>query len=210
MNLDFVHLFHHIVYIIPHDQLLFFDHSFFHSILFFILSYLSYPWWYSSFEVDLPLSEALSSVMVSLTLGASDSCLLNCHHLFFRTSLILLFLQEVVQDLIPTIQMHQLHGQNYFIKHMHNDKFLCIMQLFIQYNIHPYLIETFQMPSISIMTLMRLCTNPICQQGGFILNKQQWRVIQHHELLTHHMHISSIQSCKQSIMHNTSTKYNQM
>ena len=78
----------HIIYIIPHDQLLFFDHSFFHSIIFFILSYLSYPWWYSSFEVDLLLSESLSSVMVSLTLGASDSCLLewilNCHHLFFR------------------------------------------------------------------------------------------------------------------------------
>ena len=84
----------HIEYIIPNDQLLFFDHSFFHSIHFFILSYLSYPWWYSSFEVDLPLSEALSSVMVSLTLGASDSYslewILNCHHLFFRTSLILL------------------------------------------------------------------------------------------------------------------------
>ena len=86
----------HIVYIIPHDQLLFFDHSFFHSILFFILSYLLYPWWSSSFKVDLPLSEALSSVTVSLTLGASDSCLLewilNCYHLFFGTSLILLFL----------------------------------------------------------------------------------------------------------------------
>ena len=82
----------HIVYIIPHDQLLFFDHSFFYSILFFILSYLSYPWWSSSFEVDLPLSEALSSVMVSLTLGASDSCLLDCHHLFFGTSLVLIFL----------------------------------------------------------------------------------------------------------------------
>ena len=87
---------YHIVYIIPNNQLLFFDHSLFHSILFFILSYLSYPWWSSSFKVDLQLSEALSFVMVSLTLGASDSCLLewilNCHHLFFRTSLILLFL----------------------------------------------------------------------------------------------------------------------
>ncbi len=82
----------HIVYIIPHDQLLFFDHSFFHSIIFFILSYLSYPSWSSSFEVDLLLSEAFSSVMVSLTLGASDSCLLNCHHLFFGTSLVLIFL----------------------------------------------------------------------------------------------------------------------
>ena len=89
----------HIIYIIPHDQLLFFDHSFFHRIIFFILSYLLYPWWYSSFKVDLPLSEALSSFMVSLTLRASDSCLLNCHHLFFGTSLILLFLQEVVHDL---------------------------------------------------------------------------------------------------------------
>ena len=56
----------HIVYIIPHDQLLFFDHR----ILFFILSYILYPWWSSSFEVDLPLSEALSSVTVSLTLGS--------------------------------------------------------------------------------------------------------------------------------------------
>ena len=43
----------------------------------------------------------------------------------------------------PTIQIHQLHGENYFIKHMHNDKILCIMQLFSQYNIHPYLTETF-------------------------------------------------------------------
>ena len=82
----------HIIYIIPHNQLLFFDLSFFHSIFFFILNYLSYPWWSSSFEVDLPLFEALSFVMVSLTLGASDSCLLNCHHLFFGTSLILIFL----------------------------------------------------------------------------------------------------------------------
>ena len=49
----------HIVYIIPHDQLLFFDHSFFHSILFFILSYLLYPWWSSSFKVDLLLSEGV-------------------------------------------------------------------------------------------------------------------------------------------------------
>ena len=47
------------------------------AIILFILSYISYPWWYSSFQVDLPLSEALSSVMVSLTLGASDSCLLE-------------------------------------------------------------------------------------------------------------------------------------
>ena len=95
----FVHLFHHIVYIIPHHQILFFDHSFLHSILLFILSYLSYPWQSSSFEVDLPLFESLSSVMVSLTLGVSDSHLLNCHHLFFGTSLILIFLQEVVHDL---------------------------------------------------------------------------------------------------------------
>ena len=42
----------HITYIIPHDQLLFFDHSFFHSILFFILSYLSYPWWSSSWVIS--------------------------------------------------------------------------------------------------------------------------------------------------------------
>ena len=86
----------YIVHIIPHDQLLFFDHS----ILFFILSYLLYPWWYSSFEVDLPLSEALSSVMVSLTLGASDFIAVNLE----LSSLVLqkkpsFFLQEVVQDL---------------------------------------------------------------------------------------------------------------
>ena len=97
----------HIVYIIPHDQLLFFDHSFFHSILFFILSYLSYPWWSSSFEVDLPLSEALSSVMVSLTLGAiavnlelSSLVLQNKSHSSCRR----------LYRTFPTIQMHQLHG----------------------------------------------------------------------------------------------------
>ena len=89
----------HIVYIIPHDEVLFFDNKFFHRIIFLILSYLSYPWWYSSFEVDLPLSESLFFVMVSLTVGPSDSRLLKCHHLFFVTSLILVFLQEVVQDL---------------------------------------------------------------------------------------------------------------
>ena len=72
------------------------------AIILFILSYLSYPR-SSYFEVDLPLSEALSSVTMSLTLGASNSCLLegilNCHYLIFGTSLILLFLQAVVQDL---------------------------------------------------------------------------------------------------------------
>ena len=47
------------------------------TILFFILSYLSYPWWSPSFKVDLLLSEALSSVMVSLTLGASDFIAVN-------------------------------------------------------------------------------------------------------------------------------------
>ena len=39
--------------------------------------------------------------------------------------------------------MHQLHGKNYFIKYMHNDEFLCIVQLFSQYNIHPYLMKIF-------------------------------------------------------------------
>ena len=96
------------------------------------------PWWSSSFEVDLPLSEALSFIMMSRTLGALDSCLLNCHHLFFGTSLILLFCGWLYRT-FPTIQMHQLHGYNHFIKHMHNNKFLCIMQLFSQHNIHPYL-----------------------------------------------------------------------
>ena len=96
----------YIVYIIPHDQLLFFDHSFFHSIIFFILSYLSYPWWYSSFKVDLPLSKSLSSIMVSLTLGASDFIAVNLE-----------FSSHVLQNkshpscrrlyrTFPTIQMH--------------------------------------------------------------------------------------------------------
>ena len=43
--------------------------------------------------------------------------------------------------------------------------------IFSQYNIHPYLTETFYMPSISTRTTMRLCTTPICQQRGFILDK---------------------------------------
>ena len=42
---------------------------------------------------------------------------------------------------------------------------------FIQYNIHPYLTEPFYIPSISTRTTLRLCTNPICQQRGFILDK---------------------------------------
>ena len=83
------------------------------AILFFILSYLSNPR-SSSFEADIPLSETLSSVTVSLTLGASDSYLLNFHHFFFRTSLVLLFLQEVVQDLsynsnAPIAQLELFH-----------------------------------------------------------------------------------------------------
>ena len=52
----------------------------------------------------------------------------------------------------PTIQMHQLHGQNYFIKNMHNDKFLCIMQLFSQHNIHPYLTTVINATGLSCMT----------------------------------------------------------
>ena len=100
----------HIEYIIPHDQLLLFDHRFFHSILFFILSYLSYPWCSSSFEVDLPLSESLSSVMVSLTLGALDSCLLE-----WILNFITYYLEQVSSSFscrrlyrtFPKIQMHQ-------------------------------------------------------------------------------------------------------
>ena len=101
--------------------------------------------------------------------------------------------------------MHQQHGQNHFIEHIHNDKLLCIMQLFSQYNIHPYLTETFYMTSLI------LCANPICQQEGFILYKQQWRGVQHHELLTHNMHTvinANILSC---ITHQLNTKqYHEM
>ena len=93
-----------------HDQLLFFDHSLFHSILFFILSYLSYPWWSSSFEVDLPLSEAISSIMVSLTLGASYFIAVNLE----LSSLVLQNKSHSscrrLYRTFPTIQMHQLHG----------------------------------------------------------------------------------------------------
>ena len=105
----------HIIYIIPHDQLLFFDHSFFHSILSFILSYLSYPWWSSSFEVDLPLSEALSSIMVSLTLGASDFIGVNLElsSLVLRNKSHPSFLFRRLYKTFPIIQMHQFHGQNY-------------------------------------------------------------------------------------------------
>ena len=60
---------------------------------------------------------------------------------------------------------------------------------------------TFQMPSIS--------TNTLCQQRGFIIDKQQWNVVQHHKRLTHHMHISSklFINEKHSNMHNTLPKY---
>ena len=107
--------------------------------------------------------------------------------------------------IFPTSQTHQLYDQKYFIIHIHNAKFLCIniwsCNYFSQYNIHPYLTETLQMPSISTMTSLRLCTNPICQQRGFIINMQQWSVVQHHGLLTHHMHISSILSLMKTFYH---------
>ena len=77
----------HIVYIIPHDQLSFFDHSLFYT------AFFSSSWVISHTHGGLhPLRWIYHSLKVSLTLGASDSCVLNCHHLFFRTSLILLFL----------------------------------------------------------------------------------------------------------------------
>ena len=103
------HLFHHIIYTIPHDQLLFFDHRFFHSILFFILSYLLYPWWYSSFKVDLPLSEALSSVW----------CLwpweLQIHVYWSESWIVITCSSKQVSSFFScstflTIQMNQLHG----------------------------------------------------------------------------------------------------
>ena len=76
--------------------------------------------------------------------------------------------------IFPTSQMH-LHGWKHFIRHIHNGKFLCIniwlCNYFSQYDIHPYLTKNFKMPSISTITSLKLCTNPICQQRGFILDK---------------------------------------
>ena len=90
---------------------------------------------------------------------------------------------------------------------MHKDMCYIIMQLFqrIQHSsisrIHTV---TFQIPSISTKTL--------CQQRGFILDKQQWNVVQHHKPLTHHMHISSklFINAKHSNMHNTLPKSRNM
>ena len=82
---------------------------------------------------------------------------------------------------------------------MHKDMCYIIMQLFqlIQHSfISRIYVVTFQMPSISTKTL--------CQQRGFILDKQQRNVVQHHKPLTHHMHISSklFINAKHSNMHN--------
>ena len=108
--------------------------------------------------------------------------------------------------IFPTSQMHYLYGQKHFVSYIHNEKLFCI-------KIYDYAIilanttfihisrKLFQIPSISTKTSLRFCTTPICQQRGFILDKQQWRVVQHHELLTHHMGISSILSLMQALYH---------
>ena len=103
----------HIVYIIPHDQLLFFDHSFFHSILFFILSYLSYPRW----------SSYLRWIYHSLKLFLLSWCLwlweLQIHVYWSEYLIVITCSLEQVSSFFscrrlymtfPTIQMHQLHG----------------------------------------------------------------------------------------------------
>ena len=87
---------------------------------------------------------------------------------------------------------------------MHKDMCYIIIQLFqlIQHSsISRIHMVTFQMPSIS--------TKTFCQQRGFILDKQQWNVVQHHKSLTHHMHISSklFIHVKHPNMHNTLLKY---
>ena len=69
---------------------------------------------------------------------------------------------------------------------MHKGMCYIIMQLFQRIQ-HSYIsrihMVTFYMASISTKTL--------CQQRGFILDKQKWNGVQHHKPLTHHMHISS-------------------
>ena len=51
-------------------------------------------------------------------------------------------------------------------------------------------------------------TKTLCQQIGFILDKQQWNVVQDRMTLTHHMHISSklFINSKHFNIHNTLPK----
>ena len=99
---------------------------------------------------------------------------LNCRPLFFGTSL---HSSLLVGDYICDIsyKSNAVVWLEHFIRNIYTGKLLCInmwsCNYFIQDNIHPYLTETFYMPSISTRTTLRLCTNPICQQRGFILDK---------------------------------------
>ena len=77
------------------------------AFFFFILSYLSYPWWSSSFEVDLPLSEGVFDP------GSFRFMFIELSSLVLRNKSHPSFL--LVYRTFPTIQMHQLHGYNYFI-----------------------------------------------------------------------------------------------
>ena len=154
-------------------------HNFIHIELSLVTNMVFISW--GGYTALLYSSESLSFVTVSLTLGAlgSSSCMFIGVNLEL-SSLVLLnkshpFSCRRLYAIFPTIQMYQLHGQKHFIRHMDNDKFLCITiqswNYFSQYNIHPYLTKNFKMPSISTITSLKLCTNPICQQRGFILDK---------------------------------------
>ena len=87
---------------------------------------------------------------------------------------------------------------------MHKDMCYIIMQLVQHSSIICIRTVIFQTHSIFTKTL--------CQQRGFILDKQQWNVVQHHKRLTHHMHISSklFINAKHSNMHNTLPKSRSM
>ena len=88
------------------------------SLKIFLSSWCLWPW-------ELQIHVYWSEYWIVITCSSEQvSSFFSCRRLY-RT--------------FPTIQMHQLLGYNHFIKHMRNNKFLCIMQFFSQHNIHPYL-----------------------------------------------------------------------
>ena len=112
----------HIVYIIPHDQLLFFDHSFFYSILFlhlelslipmvvFILWGGSTALWSSFFCHGFPDPGSFRFMFIEL----SSLVLQNKSHPYFL----------VGGCIGPFLQFK---CTSCMVRTMHNDKFLCIM-----------------------------------------------------------------------------------
>ena len=98
-----------------------------------------HQWFRSTMSHNCTVSEALSYSSLSWIISWSIvTCSSEQVSSFFSC--------RWLYVIFPTIQMH-LYGYKHFIRHIHNGKFLCIniwsCNYFSQYNIHPYITETF-------------------------------------------------------------------